>query len=285
MKPTFDNEVLSSLLLWMDHQILDKGSAFTNTSSNFYSVPNKFNGLYTYGLPFGAILDDFSISGASIPTGVFLSGSFVIPGQSGFSGINYRKGQAYFSNPVANNAISGSFALKDFNIALTSEPEERLLFSTNYILRPKTAQTATGLQDNETPYPVIFIRKNGSENTPFAFGGMDNTQITASVIIVTDSQFSLDGVTSILRDSVRTRIPLIHTGEMPYDALGRFKSGNYNYISLTSGKLATDDYVFLCKAKEVNFDYIIRAESKTLSPKVYLGLVDLIVEKPRFPRL
>ena len=61
MQAQYDNIVMSSALLWLDHTILNKGAAFTNTSSFFYDVNSLYNGYNTYGSPFRQFVADESI--------------------------------------------------------------------------------------------------------------------------------------------------------------------------------------------------------------------------------
>ena len=61
MESQYDNVVMSSFLLWLDHTLLSKGKAFTNTSSFFYDVNSLYNGYNTYGSPFRQFVADESI--------------------------------------------------------------------------------------------------------------------------------------------------------------------------------------------------------------------------------
>ena len=61
---------MSSFLLWLDYQILTNGQAYTNYGSKFYSTKQKFNNYYAYSSPFSQFVNDFSINGANVPTGV-----------------------------------------------------------------------------------------------------------------------------------------------------------------------------------------------------------------------
>lgn len=286
MRAQFDNIAMSSFLLWVDHKILEKGDAYSNTSSYFYPVQNTFSGYYTYGSPFSQFVGDASIAGATVPTGIYLDGSFLVTGQSGFMGINYAKGQVHFNTVITGQKrLSGAFAIKDFAVALTTEPEEKLLFKTKYTLRPKVPQTATGLSNNENTFPIIWLRKNGSENAPFSFGELDLTTISVTAVIVADSQFSLDAVTCILRDTFNTAVPLVSGSEVPFNVFGHAKSGIYNYNLLTANKLANNEFLNVTQARESVFNQNVITDAKQLNPSAYFGLVDFKVQKARHPRV
>ena len=239
MRAQYDNIVMSSTLLWLDHTILNKGAAFTNTSSFFYDVNSLYNGYNTYGSPFRQFVADESIKnihGADIINSVSLNNSLTVRGASDFANINYDQGQVYFNSAVSNpsTTLSGDFAVKDFNTYITNDLEEKLLFETQFTVRNKTDLTAAGLPPSTMTYPAIFLKNNGSRNEPIAFGGEDQTETDIRAIVLSDDQYKIDAVGSILRDKVRTFIPLIPEANMPFNALGDYRNNvQYNYTGLT----------------------------------------------------
>ena len=71
MKPQFDNQVMSSMLLWFDNKLLTKGEAHQNTTGQFYSVSDEYYGYNTYASTYSQIVSDVSVSGVTIPTGLY----------------------------------------------------------------------------------------------------------------------------------------------------------------------------------------------------------------------
>jgi hypothetical protein len=283
----FNNLVLSSFALWLDHIILSKGLAYTNFSSRFYKINNSFNGLYSYGLPFKQISVDSSIPGANIMSGIYINNTFITRGTSGLVDINFEAGHAYFSQNVDGQLLSGNFAVKDFNIKFTNLAEETLLFETKYELRPKTDRQITGLATNTETYPIMFIKSNGSENYPLAFGGLDTTEVDLRVMILADNPFNLDAACSIIRDRARTFIPLFTAGDMPFNAYGGFKSGNYNYSQVTSPKLSPNELIFIKRVQISNYNLnspILRKFSE-INPLVYPALVNFELVTERYPHV
>ena len=130
MELQYQHKVTSSALLWLENKVLDKGQAFTNHSGFFYDIKDVYNGRFTYSLPYQPLVADKSITSAIIMSGIFLDRTFITSGQSGLTGINYQKAQVYFISEItgANTRISGEYSIADFNVKLTSEPEETLLF-------------------------------------------------------------------------------------------------------------------------------------------------------------
>jgi hypothetical protein len=300
MLPQFDNRVMSSFLLWFDHNLVRRGEAFVNASGAFYPVDSLINGYYTYGAPFKQFVADFSVTGAgnaypnkassktvNVPTGIYLSGSFTPVGTNGLSGINYDQGQIYMTYPVQNpdTSISGEYAVKDFNVYLTNEPEEKLLFETKFNLTPKTSETQTGLASNAITYPAIFLRHNGSRNEPLAFGGYDSTTFNLRAVVLADSQYALDAVCSIFRDLARTHVTLLTVADMPFNSLGSYKNNDkYSYTGLITGKKSEDQFVFIDEVNIAKFSRNVNLKIENMNPDVFNGVIDFEISKPRYPR-
>jgi len=277
MKIQLDNLLMSSMLMWMDHVILKKGEAYKNFSSQFYPITNIYNGFYSYGLPFKQVVCDSSISGANILSGVYVNNNFQAIGQNNLTGISPQNGQVYFVSGQGTNTISGNYAVKDFNLYLTNQPEEEILFESQYQARPKTSQTPTGLAIEAITYPCVFLKNNGGINQPFAFGGEDNTQISVRAVVMADNMFNLDALCSILKDTARDYVPLINS---PFNNFGGLNNGHYNYDSLTQN---IDVGVNGFYISEVNVSKIF-ANLNTKNNQVFPAFIDFTLNNIRYPR-
>ena len=284
--PQFQNKVNSSVFLWLNNLLAQKGSGFYNYGSYFYPTQNKINGLYTYSAPFSQFISDFSVSGAIVPTGIYINSNFVSTGQSGFFGFNYEKGLAYFTQAIPSTAVvSGRYSIKDFNISMTNNLEESILFETQLSLRPKTAIGLTGQADDETSFPVIFIKNNGYENQPFSFGGTESTKVNYTFFIFADSQQQLDAVEGLICDSCRTYMPYFEVSEMPYDAYGRIKNSYFNYLTVKQSKTAgSANSLFIEQADKSRLTQRVHSEIKTNNPQAHFSTVNLTVTAIRNPR-
>ena len=278
MKAQLDNVLMSSMIMWMDNTILKRGEAFQNYNSQFYPITNIYNGFYSYGLPFKQVVSDSSVSGANLLSGVYVNNSFITVGQSGLTGINPFQGQVYFTGNQAGKTLSGTYAVKDFNIYLTNQPEEELLFETEYKIRPKTTQNPTGLAIESITYPCIFLKNNGGTNEPFALGGQDQTMMEVRAVVLADNMFNLDAVCSLLKDTARKYVPLINNS--PFNAFGALNSGYFNYNSLTSGIDLSNDAFYIT---EVNISKIF-ANLNTKNNQVFPAFVDFTLSNIRYPR-
>ena len=284
MKEQFENKVMSSLLLYLDHKVSSKGDAYTNHSSNFYSTDHLYNGYYTYAAPFKQLVGDNSVTGATVWSGLYLNSTQVDIGTSGLHSVNHYEGQAYFSSQLAaGTAISGDYSIKDFNIYLTSKSEQELIFETKFEVRPRVTQTVTGLAPNVQTYPAIFLKNNGGKNDPFAFGGLDSTILNVRCIVLADSAYSNDAVCGILKDLVRTNMPIVEKSELPFNALGATTStSGFNYSGVTQDKTSGGDVAWV---KDVTVSKNVGNFYKNdLNPNVFTSFVDFSLESIRLPR-
>ncbi len=287
MKVQFENKVMSSLLLFVDHEVTQQGDAYTNHQSNFFKIDSLFSDYYVYATPFKQLVSDGGITGASTPnllTGVYVDGDGPIgPGTSGLHSINHMQGQAYFTgatDPMSGKTVSGRYAVKDFNVFLTSLPEEQLLFETKLLLNPKTSdiKVTTGVDSSSQTYPAIFIKDNGGRNEEYAMGGIENTVINARAIVLADSLFNLDAACGILKDTVRKKMSVIDQTDLNLNALGGYTGVTYNYTGV-----ATGDYCYIDDVS-VSKNVANRGDFQNLNPNVFSAFVDFELHSHRMPR-
>ena len=236
----------------------------------------------TLGCPFLELGYDSSINGSTVMTGVYLNNTFITTGQSGFVDISYTMGQVYFSQPV-NYPVSGSYSIKQIDVALTNEAEAVILFKNAYQLKPKFIQQATGVALNTVPYPVIFIKDDGGLNKPAALGGAQFTTSYIRIIPVVDSLFTLNAIESILKDTNNSLIALFNVDDMPFDALGGLNSGVFNYTGVANQKILEQSYIYIKSVMVARYNRAFEADVKLLNPDIYTNFIDLEVEQMRWP--
>ena len=287
MKPQFDSQVLSSFLLWFDNKLLTKGEAYQNTTGQFYSVLDDYYGYNAYASSYSQIVADASIAGAIIPTGLYAGNTLVNVGEGGSDGlysIDYNNGRSYWSGAQSSD-VTGSFAIKDFNVFLTNRTEDEILFQTQYTNRNQISDVVpTGLQSDTKTYPVVYLKNAGGRNEPFAFGGQDNTIVYTRAIVVADSQYEVDAIGSIFRDTQKEYIPLLTEAEQPFNALGGYRDNvQYNYTGVTDCKDESQK-AFLDEVNISRFDRSLENEVRKFNPNVYSSIIDFEISKVRFPR-
>ena len=295
MKPRFDNQIMSSVLLWFDNKLLTKGEAFQNTTGQFYSVLDDYYGYNAYASSYSQIVSDASIAGAILPTGgadvlpptpgLYVGGTFYPVDNDKLVAIDYNNGRSYWDTSYTPD-ITGSFAIKDFNVFLTNQTEDEILFQSQYTNRNQiTGLVPTGLEPDTKTYPVVYLKNDGSYNEPFAFGGQDNTIMNIRAIVVADSQFEVDAIGSIFRDEKMTNIALFEETDMPFNSFGGYRDDvQYNYTGIASTKNDSQK-LFLEDVNVSRFDKALENEVRKFNPNVYSTIVDFEINKIRFPRL
>lgn len=236
MTPQFDNIVVTSFLLMVDHEIQKRGAAFSNTSGLLYPVPSNLLNTYTYASPYKQWCNDTSIPGATVASGVYLNNNFVTIGQSGLDAINHYAGVVYFTGaplPVST-VVSAAYAVKEYSINLVDQTEWKLLFETKFVLNRQIDQTKglTGLPLDTKTIPAIFIKTRNQDTRPFALGGYDNSMLSLRAIVIADTEFSRVAACNILKNMNYRPIPI--TTGTPFDFRGRMTGINYNYDQLSA---------------------------------------------------
>ena len=288
MKVQFENLTMTSLMLFLDNEVQKQGEAWSNHTGVFYPTDNLYYGYYAYSSPYKQFVMDAGISGGApsnnkphVVTGVYVNDDIVVVGTSGLQYIDHMQGAVYFNADTSSHAISGNFAVKDFNFFITSESEEELLFETKFDVRPKINESVTGLSPNKQTYPAVFIKNNGGTNEPFALGGTDLMKINARAIVLSDSAFSLDAACSIMKETTRKHVPVVTSENLPFNALGVAKNGSIDYSgNLITGIIDAGSGVYI---RDVTVSKVIanRGDFKNLNPDVYSAFVDFDLELPR----
>lgn len=286
MGPQFSNKLNSSFLLFLDHELLYRGEAYSNASSLFYDQPaaqDRNFGYYTYSSPYQGFVYDSSITGASVPTGLYVGGSFTPVGTNGLEAINYSRGEAYFSS-VPAGTVSGDFSIKDYNIELTSVPETKILFETKYNLNPRTSQTATYNDPDERTLPIIFIKPRKSSSDEIAMGGFELSKDIYRLFVFTDNQFHLDATCSVIRDAVRKHFGHFELSEMPFNSLGGLIDNSFNYQSTVDSKQGQS----LSRIDDVqvihNSQDLFQRNTDKINIEIFTTIVDVTVSSFRYPR-
>jgi hypothetical protein len=276
MKVQFENKVMSSLLIFIDNYLLKHGEASTNYSSLFYPVKSLYNDYYTYAAPFKQMVNDDNVPNAVVMKTVYVDGTEKNVGTSDLHGINHFQGQVYFTSDQGNSVISGNYAVKDFNVYLTNDPEQKLLFETKNQTNPKYPQLLSGLAPDEQPYPAIFIKNMGGANEPFALGGLKDTRTTVRLVVLADSNYKLDAACSLLKD-LHYHSFGIHS-DLPFDAMGSYTGLDYDYSNLSIGEGGSP---FIQSVRVSKMSMI--GDFNRLNPDVFAAFVDLDISSLRTP--
>lgn len=288
MIPQFQHRLTSSFMMWFDNYLLTKGQAFTNTTGVFYNYEDeRMPSVYkVFGSSYKQWVSDYSINGATIPSGVFVNGVFKgrETGASNTTSSNildFDNGRALLSGVSATAVVTGSFAVKDFNIYYTNDSEEDLILDRKYSLNNNIG--TNNVMTYVTPYdqmvPAIYINNASIKNEPFAFGGTNQTSTSVNAVVITQDPYNLDGVLSIFADSFNQCIVDIPYTESAYTEYGDLKSGFYNYQNLKNRYINQQQFF----VDKVVTSKLNDKERKSLLNDLYVGFIDFDISMIRNP--
>tara|TARA_Y100000004_G_scaffold188865_1_gene243641 strand:+ start:1722 stop:2570 length:849 start_codon:yes stop_codon:yes gene_type:complete len=279
MKEQFQHKITTSFFLWFDNFLLKKGEAFSNKTGTFfyYDDPHLDSTYKAYGSPYKQWVTDSSITGATIPTGVFIDASF--SGRSDGIVLDFDNGRALVSGDVTGSTITGEFAVKDFNVYLTNDTEDDLIIENKYMIN---SRLPSGPDTYIPPYddvvPAIFVSTSVSENKPFAFGGMETTCVHANAVVLAEDTYQLDGVLSIFMDSVNEVFTPIPMSGYPITELGDLKNNEYNYTGAKEPYDTEQQFV----VDKVKVSKLSDGSRKNLANNLYIGFIDFDLIKNRY---
>ncbi len=285
MKPSYENLLVSSFLLYLDNRILTNSSGFYTYGSQFYPILQTYNGYTTYSAPFKPLIADASVPGATVMTGIYVNNVPITKGQSGLAEIDYVNGNLYFSSPLpAGTRVSGNYSFNEVAVNLSSFSDVTVLFETKLSLRPKVPQIPTGLFNNQLSYPIIFIKNEAGNNEPFAFGGMKSTKSEINAYIFAESQFQLDAICSNFKDALHEYVPLLAANEFPFNNMGGFKNNvAYNYTGLAGNRVSQGQGALITSVDITDFTKRgLTAEVQKMTTESFFSLATFTLEGIRY---
>jgi hypothetical protein len=288
MIPQYQHQLASSFTLWFDNFLLTKGQAYTNTTGEFFNysderLPNVYS---VFGSQYKQWVTDSSIAGANIPSGIYVGNSFYgratgVDNSDAQRILDFDNGRALISGLPKNSTVTGSFAVKDFNVYYSNDTEEDLIVEKKFMLNRRVAsnQQPSYVEPYDQAVPAIYICNASSRNEPFAFGGMDQTITNINAVVIAENPYQLDGALSIFTDSSDEVIVNIPFEEYPYTEYGDLKSGYYNYQDLRN-KYINDSKFFV---ERVVTSKMADKARKSLVNDLYVGFIDFNVSMMRYP--
>lgn len=279
--PQYIHKLSSSFSLWLDHTLLKRGYAYTNKTGVFYNysdarIPSTYK---VFGSSDKQWIADSSITGATIPSGVFVNSSF--SGRSNGIILDYDNGRILGSGLSTSAAVTGAYSVKDFNVYATNQDEEGLIVEKT----KETTQQKIGTNISTTylpPYkekiPALFINTQTQENKPFALGGMDESVVNINVVVFANDPYQLDGVLGLFADTSDEVFKEIPFESYPYTEQGDIKGGAYNYETLA----AQSDSLFFID--EVTASKATDDLRRGLQTQLYVGFLDFKTASYRQPR-
>jgi len=278
----FQHKATNSFMLWFDNYLLKKGQAYSNKSGSFYyyaddRLDDRFK---AFGSPYKQWVNDSSIAGATVPSGVYVGGTFQ-PRSSSLL-LDFNNGRALISGAASTASVSGSFAVKDFNIYFTNDGEEDLIVDKKYTPNSRVFSAAASyIEPYDNVVPAIFLSSQSINNAPFSFGGEDTTKIQMKAVVMAENSYQLDGALSIFADSLNEVFPTIPFSGNPTTEYGDIKNGTYSYDSLKN-QYNSEPLFFI---EDVVTSKLSDKARKSLSNDLFIGFIDFEIHQKRFPRL
>jgi hypothetical protein len=278
----FSNLSSLSMYQFIQNEILTKGQAYiTNTSQLYYDNDTRMpSGYVSYASPFKQWVYDSGI--APVPSGV--SGSFGVINR-GTSGLkfDFDNGRVLMSGVGSDMTISGTYTFKELNFYLANSSEESVIVNEKYYLNARFSGTPTGpIPPYKITTPAIFVNQLNGNNKPFALGGIDESVVNFSLVVMAETMPQLDAVLSICRDTQYKYVPKLDPSDYPINEWGDLKNGTgFAYANLMStkggaGNLYRIDRVMTTKLNTNRVD---------INETLFVGMVDLDLTFIRVPRL
>jgi hypothetical protein len=269
MKEQFIHTLTNSFMLWFDNFLLKKGDAYSNQTGQFYHTPDDFlqDSYVPFSSPYKQFVSDSSIAGATLPTG--------IAGNSHY--IDYDNGRIVEtgSNYTSSSTITGTFAVKDFNIYFTNETEDDLIVEKKFELNSRIpTYNDSGIDPYDQVVPAVFLSTATMKNDPLSFGGEEQTTVRANAVALSDDPYKLDGILSIFGDSHNEVFYPIPMSGHPMDEYGDLKNGSYSYSTLSNEY--SNNKPFL--VDNVTTSKLTDKARKSLANDLYVGFIDFDIK-------
>ena len=285
MKPQYKHNLMTSFMLWFDNHLLNQGEAYSNKTGQLYyfddsRLPDSYK---VYASPYKQWVNDSSITGVTnplIPTG--------ISGANGFSGRNdgiifdFENGRIIETggNFSTGESLSGTFAVKDFNVYITDDSEEDLILENRYVKNSRYGSAESGIKPYDKVVPAVFINSEMMTNEGFAFGGEDLTTNMIKAVVLTENSYQLDGILSIFADTRHKVFERINFTGHPGTEFGDVKDGSYNYNTVSSEYASAAPFTI----QDVTVSKFSDKADKSVPGGLKVGFIDFEVNATRFPR-
>jgi hypothetical protein len=254
--------ILSSVKEYFTYRLLKDCAAYTNRNVSFYNYSDKrWTGLYAYGSAFAQFVYNSGVAGPTVCSGVY-NPTFRARGSNGLY-IDFKNGRA-----LSTGAI---------NTYVTSYSDSQIISETNFLTTP-IYNSATGyLAPDSNILSALYFRSFTTHNDEMCLGGMEMSTYRIRVFAAMKSHFHLTAVADILRDAQNRVIPLLTTGQLPFQEYGDLKAG-WNYSDILSNPNS------IGFVEDATFQYVQNDIFQGKNPSLEVGIGNLDIMIPRAPR-
>jgi len=272
----FQHRFTNSFMLWFDHLLMTKGEAYQPVSGELYPVTDvRADSDYSvYASSFKEWVYDSSFG--DVVTGVQDGGGNIYGRGDGII-FDFNNGRILSETALAEpvTPLPATYLKKEFNVYFTNDDEDDLIVDRKY----EFGVNDTGaIAPYDMVVPAIFLSVNGLDNEPLAFGGEQETKITAKAVVLAEHPFQLDGALSIFADSQNEVFQQIPMSGHPINENGDLKDmANFTYTGLASNYVGKPFYIENVVTSKLTEKY-----SKEVANELYVGFIDFDIEVHRF---
>ena len=282
MKPQYQHELMTSFFLWFDHELLQKGESYSNKTGTLYAqsdsrLPNSYISLQSN---YKQWVNDSSITGAINP---IIPTDFEGSGRANDIVFDFDNGRLIETGSVlsAGDTLTGTFAVKDFNVYLSNESEEDLIIENKFKLNSRYGiPTMSGIEPYDQVTPAIFLNVEYMRNEGYSFGGEDKTSNSIKAVVLADNEYQLDGALSIFADTAPKSFAKIPFSDHPATEYGDIKGGSYNYTNLNNTYFESNPYFI----EDVTVSKFSQRAQSSVPGDIKVGFIDFDVSTVRYPR-
>ena len=299
MKAQFDHILQSSFYLWFDDKLTRQAEGFVDTGGQEFDVVVRGGSAEALDIPEN--LDAYYCSdrqlvnnGLTEPSGVYINGVFTAQKDSTYEllidhseGRILTKSISTGGNDLISAEVTGNFKRKELNTYITNETEEQLLLQNDFVLsdvagEPTYLKQQAELGDKKYTLPAAFISLNSSSNENWALGGVDDTKTLIRVVVITDSNYSLDATLSLFRDCKSTCFKMVEFEDFPFGEFYHVKEFPYYYPDFISKKSSTTrDSAYI---EKVTVSKLFDRSGTQIPQGLRIGFIDFNVSCIRNPR-
>ncbi len=178
---------------------------------------------FSYASPYKQWVYDSSVSGAIVPSGVYNAQGQFLTRESGIM-IDFINGRV-LSTGQLGNGLSGTFSRKEYNVYFSTDSVTDLFLENILNSDKNIAYSPTGVSPLPFEAPCVIVTESSSNNVPFAFGGVDETQNTLRCFVISNNNWAQTAINSLLADAAHHSFPQVSATFPPISQYGDLKSG------------------------------------------------------------
>lgn len=177
----------------------------------------------------------------------------------------------------AGTPISGSYAVKDFNLYFANQIADRMVFTDKPYLNSRFNRALSGMPPpHERVTPAVFISDSRITNTLVGLGGVYDTRVDMRLDVWAENLGQLENVLSLMRDSKDLCFPELTAAQWPLALSGDYKGPGYSYLALFQSGYTPANLYSITKVRASKGSDRIK-----LDEAIFVGRVDMTLVKQR----